>query len=452
MKKFPYLGYGVCKDYLPTGESVVSLDTGEIVFVPSIFLAEEGDIEIIYKRNGVLRGKLKRLSKISPERIIPKCPVPSACGGCSYQALTYRAQKKIKEHFVEVALKDVLEKNTTVHPLLAMEHPYDYRNKASMPISWDHFHKKAIGGFYRKGTHEVIECLSCNIEDPLIREVLKEAIRLVNELKIPPYDEKTGKGILRHFVARSSFAFRKVMLILVTTKASFPHKQELIEGLKKSCPFLCSMYLNVNDKNTNVIMGEKFSLLFGEKNLKDTLCGVTFSISPNSFYQTNPVMTEKLYEHALQSAGITENDTVLDAYSGIGTIGIIAAKKAKEVYAIEEVEEAVKDAEKNAKENGITNYFPCCGDCTKVIPSLIKKHPIDILFMDPPRKGSTPEFLNTVLHSMPKKVVYISCNPITLARDIMVLKKGYELTDVIPVDLFPMTTHVETIATLSLKK
>ena len=452
MQKFPFILKGKCIDYLQTGEGVVTLETGEKAFVPSIFLHEEGEIEIIYKRNGVLWGKIKKLYSLSPERIIPRCKVPTACGGCSYQALSYQAQKKIKENFVRKALKDVLEEDTKVYPCMGMEHPYFYRNKGAFPLAYDAIHHKVVAGFYRQGTHQVVPIEECSIQDKRISDALKACLSLINEFHLSCYEEEKDKGFLKHLVFRSSYHQKDFMVVFVGKSQRFPKEKEFIYSLRKRAPFITTIILNVLKEKTNVILGKKEKILFGPGYIEDTLCGCLFRISSRSFYQVNPFMTEKLYQYALKEACLEKEDTFLDAYCGIGTIGLIAASSCKEVIGIEVVEEAIKDAKANALRNKIRNYSAICGDCPKVLNEYAKEEKrIDVLLMDPPRKGSTEEFLNSALLLKPRKIIYISCNPITLGRDVKILQKEYHLSKVQPFDLFPMTPHVEAIAVLHLR-
>ena len=293
----------------------------------------------------------------------------------------------------------------------------------------------------------------CSIEDRLGNKIISEFCKILNELHIDPYNEKTGEGYIRHALVRTSKHFEENMLVVVSKSHYIPRKDELIDLIKARIPEVTTFVENINPCKTNVILGEKEKVLFGKGYIEDILCGVKFRISAKSFYQTNPTMTELLYNTAMEYASITPNDVVFDAYSGIGTIGMIAAKKgAKKVVAVEVVEDAVHDALCNAKANGINNFTEICGDATEFLVKQAKLGTeFDVIFMDPPRKGSTEEFINSVKLIKPNKIVYVSCNPSTLARDCALFADTYVVSKVQPVDLFPQTSHVETVVLLTLK-
>lgn len=432
-----YEGYGVFKNNEITA------------FVTGMYPGDEGEVEIEYKRNGCFFGHIKKLDVFSEDRIDPLCKICTACGGCQFQPYKYEKELEFKTNLVKEQFKKIAHIDVDVNPTIGMENNLHYRNKIQMPIGWNMYKNKAIYGFYRQGTHRIIENTDCNIEDSRAKNILDTIVGTMNELSIPPYDEKDGSGIIRHALIRTSRRYKQVMLVVVTTRFNFPAKKAFFDKIRENCTDITTIVLNINDKKTNVVLGEKEEIIFGSGKIKDTLCGLEFEISSRSFFQTNPVMTEVLYNKAMEVASIENDDVVMDAYSGIGTIGLIAAKKAKRVIAVENVEEAVKDAKKNAAKNNVTNYECFQEDAT----SFIKKYQgnVDVLFMDPPRKGSTLEFLEVSMKLMPKKIVYVSCNPSTLARDVSVLLRKYALCSVSPIDMFPRTNHVETVALLQLK-
>ncbi len=436
-----YEGKGVCRD----GDRVV--------FVTGMFPGDEGDVEILYKKNGVFFGRIKKLDKLSENRIKSVCKVCTACGGCSFQAYRYDAQLEYKQKLVSEQFRKVGHMVVDVLPTLGMKDPYHYRNKVQVPFGWDQWHQNIIYGFYKEGTHYIVKNDDCSIEDKLGNKIVSELCKIMNELQIDPYVEKTGEGYIRHALVRTSKHFDQNMLVIVSKSPYFPRKDKLVELVRERLPEVTTIVENINPDKTNVILGDKEKIMWGRGYIEDILCGVKFRISAKSFYQTNPVMTEILYQTAMDFASIDPNEVVFDAYSGIGTIGLIAATKgAKNVTAVEVVSEAVRDAEYNAKSNNIENYTAICGDATEYLVEQAKLGvKFDTIFMDPPRKGSTPEFINAVKTTKPNKIVYVSCNPSTLARDCALLVGMYEIKKVQPVDLFPQTPHVECITLLCRK-
>lgn len=435
-----YEGKGVCKN----GK--------DVYFVPSIFPGEEGDIIFSYSRNGAKFGKLVRLDVVSPFRKEPRCKVCSACGGCQFQQYDYAKQlewksKNVKEQFRKVAGMDV-----EVNPCVGMDDPYFYRNKIQMPFGRDK-RGNVICGFFKAGTHDIVPIETCYIEDRRSEKILSSIKSIMKSMRISPYDEDKREGILRHVLIRTSFYRDEIMVVLVTAVDVFPGRGNFVKALIKSCPEVTTVVQNINTRQTNVILGEKERVLYGPGFIRDSLCGIEFKISAKSFYQTNPVMTEKLYDFAVKSGKIDGNCVVFDAYSGIGTIGLIASKHAKEVLSVELVKEAVADGRKNAERNGITNFKMYCGDVSSFMERMAKeKQTVDILLMDPPRKGSDQRFIDATLALLPKRIVYVSCDPSTLARDVKMFSHKYQIETIQPFDMFPHTAHVETVAMLSLRE
>ena len=434
-----YEGLGVCKK----GK--------EVVFVPGMFPGDEGEIEISYRRAGSLFGSVRKLNKLSSDRIVPKCKICSACGGCSFQQLSYEKQlefksKKVKEQFRKIGHMDV-----DVLPTLGMETPYFYRNKIQMPLGKDR-RGNIYSGFYKTGTHVIVPVEKCYIEDERAEHILKVAKTLMKSMRVEPYDEDSRYGVVRHILIRTSKHYPQIMVVLVTNVDVFPSRQNFVKALVKECPEVTTVVQNINSRQTNVILGEKERVLFGKGFIEDDLCGVHFRISSKSFYQTNPIMTEVLYSKAIEAAKLTKNDIVFDAYSGIGTIGMIASRSCGKVISVEIVKDAVKDGIQNAKFNGIENYEMYCDDASSFMVRMAeKKQPVDVLFMDPPRKGSDKRFLDSLLKLKPKRVVYVSCDCSTLARDCAYIQKSYKIESIQPVDMFPQTPHVETISVICLK-
>jgi len=440
-----------CIDLSSEGKGVTFYD-GLIVFVDGLFLHEKADIEIEYYRAGAAYGKIKKLYNPSKDRIQPKCMVCTACGGCQFQQLNYKAQLKYKQNKVLNDLVRIahLEK-PIVKETIGMENPYNYRNKIQVPLGYN-YKKQIISGFYREKSHEIIPIDKCYIEDLRAPKIIKTIKQLMPSFKMPPYDEDSGFGLLRHILIRTSHYKKEIMVVLVTSKDTFTGRNNFVKELVRRCPEITTIINNVNERHTNVVLGEKEETLYGKGFIEDILCGLTFKISSKSFYQINPIQCEILYSKALELASLNKEDVVLDAYSGIGTIGLIAAKSVKKVLSVEIVKEAIRDGIRNAKVNSINNVEFICDDASEYIRKIVaNKEKIDVVIMDPPRNGSDLNFLNSVLTLKPRKIIYISCDPSTLSRDLITLTKKYDIKDVQPVDMFPMTYHVETICTLEIK-
>ena len=375
-----------------------------------------------------------------------KCPVARKCGGCQYQGIVYSEQLKKKQKMVN----HLLQKYGKVDPVLGMDDPYYYRNKIHRTFGRDR-RGNIISGTYQAGTHQIVPVEECLIEDKKCQEVIHTIQGMLKSFKIKTYDEDTGYGLLRHVLVRRGFHTGEVMVVLVLGSPILPSKNQFVKALRKTHPEITTVVLNVNDKKTSMILGEREILLYGKGYIIDTLCGCIFRISPKSFYQVNPIQTEKLYETAVRFAGLTGKEQVIDAYCGTGTIGIVAAKQAGKVLGIELNKDAVRDARANAKANGIKNIEFQQGDAGEVMVAMAERGAkADVVFMDPPRAGSDEKFLSSVRKLAPKKIVYISCNPETLERDLKYLTKyKYEVKKIQPVDMFPFTEHVETVVLLS---
>ena len=439
---------GKCTDISSEGKGVVKIGK-DIIFCDGLFPGEEAEIEIIYQRAGVSFGKVKKLITLSKDRIQPKCKICTACGGCQYQQIRYEKQLEFKTNRVKNAMKRIAHIDTPVNPCIGAKHPYNYRNKIQVPFAKDR-KGRIVYGFYKENSHEIIPTKECMIEDKRAASILWDIKELLNEYKIPVYNEDSGKGILRYVLIRTSYHYSELMVVLVTTMMNFPGQRNFVDALMKKHPEITTVVENVNSRRTNVILGNKEKILYGPGFIKDDILGLTFEISPSSFFQVNPEQVEVLYKTALDLIDIKKNQVVLDAYSGVGTIGLIASKNAKKVISVEIVKDAHKNAIENAKRNNIGNIEFHCGDAGEFINSY--DGDLDIVIMDPPRKGSDEEFLSTLIRKRVPQIIYISCDPETLARDLEYLKKGYDITYIQPVDMFAMTNHVETIVGLSLKQ
>lgn len=405
------------------------------------------------------------------------CPYAKKCGGCDYQGMEYARQLREKQQLVQ---KNVGE-YCRVLPIIGMENPYHYRNKVHAVFDIVKGGKSGstkgtksrnsgaapgtiISGVYKAGTHDVVNIDTCQIEDEISDAIIRDIRGLLRSFKIKTYDEDTGYGLLRHVLVRRGFHSGEVMVVLVLGSPILPSKNNFVKALRKLHPEITTVVLNVNDKKTSMVLGDKESVIYGKGYIEDTLCGCTFRISPKSFYQVNPVQTEVLYSKAIEYAKLTGKERVVDAYCGIGTIGLIAASKAKEVISVELNRDAVRDAVINAKRNQIKNVqfynadagefmvemadFRTESEKSKKSEALLPE--VDVVFMDPPRAGSDEAFLASVVKLAPKRVVYVSCNPETLGRDLKYLTKhGYEAVECQPVDMFPWTKHVESIVLLS---
>lgn len=373
------------------------------------------------------------------------CPVNKKCGGCQYLSKTYKEQLQIKQKNVQKLLKDFGK----VEPILGMEGPYHYRNKVHAVFHRDR-KGNVICGTYEAGTHRVVPVEECLIEDEKSQEIIRTIRDLLKSFKIKIYNEDTGYGLLRHVLVRRGFTSGEILVVLVLSSPIMPSKNNFVKALRKVHPEITTVVMNINNKHTSMVLGDRQQVLYGPGFIKDQLCGCTFRISPKSFYQVNPKQTEVLYNTAISFAKLTGKETVLDAYCGIGTIGLAAAKKAGKVIGIELNPDAVKDARINAKENHYKNAEYILGDAGKIMVQMAeKKQPVDVVFMDPPRAGSDHAFIDSVAKLAPKQVVYISCNPETLARDLKYFKKkGYQTKKIQPVDMFCWCDHCEVICKL----
>lgn len=374
-----------------------------------------------------------------------KCNISKKCGGCQFQGIPYKEQLKKKQK-KEQSLLGAYGK---VCPIIGMENPYYYRNKVHAVFDRDR-KGNIISGIYEEGTHRVVPVENCLIEDEKSQEIIRTIRGMLKSFKIRTYDEDTGYGLLRHVLIRRGFSTGEIMVVLVTGSPIFPSKNNFVKALRKAHPEITTVVLNVNDRQTSMVLGEREKPIFGPGFIKDRLCGCMFRISPKSFYQVNPVQTERLYKKAIRLADLKGKEKVLDAYCGIGTIGMIASKQVKEVIGVELNRDAVRDAIGNAKGNGVKNIRFYQADAGEFMVAMAEQgEKMDVVFMDPPRAGSDEAFLQSVIKLAPKKVVYISCNPETLARDLGYLtKKKYKVTKICPVDMFPFTDHCEVITCL----
>ncbi|WP_395013550.1 23S rRNA (uracil(1939)-C(5))-methyltransferase RlmD [Robinsoniella peoriensis] len=397
------------------------------------------------KRGQSGEKKQSDLKKVNGMEI---CPVSKKCGGCQYQGIPYQEQLKLKEK----EIRKWIGKFCKVNAVIGMENPYHYRNKVHAVFDRDK-RGNPICGVYQAGTHNVVPIESCMIEDQKADEIIQSIRGLLKSFKIRTYDEDTGYGLLRHVLVKRGFTTNEIMVVLVTASPVFPSKNNFVGAIRKLHPEITTIIQNVNARGTSMVLGDKEKTLFGKGYIEDILCGCTFRISSKSFYQVNPVQTEVLYKKAIDAAGLTGNELVIDAYCGIGTIGLIASKKAKQVIGVELNKDAVRDAVTNAKRNEIENVRFYCADAGNFMADMAAQgEKADVVFMDPPRSGSTEEFMDSMVQMGPERVVYVSCNPETLGRDLEYLtKKGYGCKGSWGVDMFGWTGHVETAVLLERK-
>lgn len=396
---------------------------------------------------GGKKGSKRKMKQKAPIENTPgNCVYAKKCGGCQYQGIPYEKQLIKKQKLV----KELMGNLVKVEPVLGMKDPFHYRNKVN--AAFDRLRNgKIISGVYREGTHEVIDVAECQIEDKRADAIIQDIKGLLPSFKIKTYDEDTGYGLLRHVMVRTGHVTGEIMVVLVLATPVLPSKNNFVKALRKLHPEISTVILNVNDRRTSMVLGKRNITLYGKGYIEDVLCGLTFRISPSSFYQINSIQTEVLYNKAVEFAGLTGKERVIDAYCGIGTIGMAAAKHAKEVIGVELNQDAVRDAITNAKRNQmrhITFYNRDAGEF--MVELAAKNEKTDVVFMDPPRAGSTPEFIDSVAVLKPERVVYVSCNPETLARDLKYfVKKGYRPVKCQPVDMFPFTDDVETCCLLT---
>jgi len=430
---------------------------GYTLFVPGALAQERVRVRVEHTKKNFGFAKLLEVVEPSPFRVMPACPVFSRCGGCSLQHLSYEEQLRHKQQIVKDNLRRIGgfpvegEGAVPVLPTIGMDDPWRYRNKAQVPIGGEE--GALIGGFYAEKSHEIVDIDACLIQHQANDEVVAAVKRIASRLQIPPYDEVRHTGLLRHVVAKVGARTGEVMVVLITTEDFIPQRELLLEAIRQEVPAITSIVQNVNPERTNVIFGEKTVTLWGNDVIYDYIGPIQFAISARSFYQVNPVQTEILYNKTLEYAAATGTETIIDAYCGIGTISLFLAQKAKHVYGVEIVPEAIADANRNAQLNGIGNVTFEVGAAEVVIPAW-KEQGIraDVIVVDPPRKGCDEALLATILHMQPERVVYVSCNPATLARDLKILADRYEVKEVQPVDMFPHTGHVECVTLMTLKK
>lgn len=434
------------------GEGIAKIE-GFAIFVPNAIKGEKVRILIVKVLSSHAFGKILEIIQKSEYRIDEDCKTYKRCGGCNLRHIKYEETLKMKQNIVQNLVNKISIENTEVKQTLNMEKPYFYRNKLQYPIGINKNGEPIVGVFANR-THEIIPIVECMIQDEESTQLSKYIIKLIKKYKLSVYDEKFQKGLFRHIVIKKGFKTGEIMVILVINAIELPYASEISRDLVSQFHNIKTIVVNCNIKNTNVILGNKNIIIYGNGYIIDKLGDFLFKISPLSFYQVNPTQAEKLYNIAIENAGIGKNDTVFDLYCGIGTISIFASKYAKKVYGIEIVEDAIKDANENAKLNNVENVKFIAGDTEFVLTDLIENQHIipDIIIVDPPRRGLDNTTIQNILKIHPNRVIYISCNPATLVRDLSFLKEKYTIKMIQPVDMFPWTSHVECVSVLELKE
>lgn len=433
------------------GEGIAKIDNFTI-FIPGTIKGEKVKIIIVKVLSSHGFGKIVEIIEKSQARQDVDCNTYKRCGGCNLRHVKYEETLKMKQNAVQSLVNKTLKNKLQVKETVGMENPLHYRNKAQYPIGINKQSEPVIGVFANR-THEVIPIDNCLIQNKKSEEIAKFIIEFIKEKNISIYDEKTGKGLVRHIVTKVGIKTGEIMCVIVINGYKIPNENELVENLKTRYPEIKAIVKNINMKNTNVILGQENINLYGNGYIEDILGEYKFKISPLSFYQVNPVQAEKLYNLGVSMAEITKNDVVFDLYCGIGTISLFMSKFAKKVYGIEIIEEAVKMAKENAESNKVSNTEFFAGDVEIVLDDLINNKGIkaDVVMFDPPRKGLDKKSIDNILNIRPKKIVYISCNPATLIRDLADFENEYDIKTIIPVDMFPFTSHIECCSVLQLK-
>ena len=434
------------------GEGIGKVD-GYTLFVKDAVIGDTVLAKVMKAKKNYGYARLMEVVEKSPYRVEPPCPYARQCGGCQLQAMSYEEQlrfktNKVKNHLMRIGGME----EVPMEPIIGLEQPYRYRNKAQFPVGRNK-EGKIITGFYAGRTHSIIENRNCLLGVELNEQILDKVIAYMEENHAEPYDEKTGKGLVRHVLTRYGFDSKEVMVCLIVNGNKIPNAESLTESLRQ-IPGMTSITLNINKERTNVILGDQIKLLWGQTYITDSIGTIKYQISPLSFYQVNPAQTRRMYEKALEYAQLTGEETVWDLYCGIGTISLFLAQKAKQVYGVEIIPQAIEDARRNAVLNHLENVEFFVGKAEEVLPEKYEKEGVyaDVIVVDPPRKGCDETLLDTIVKMSPKRVVYVSCDSSTLARDVKYLgEHGYRVERVCPIDNFSQTVHVETVCLLSKK-
>nr|WP_078549888.1 23S rRNA (uracil(1939)-C(5))-methyltransferase RlmD [Litchfieldia alkalitelluris] len=426
----------------------------QVVFVPGALPGEEVVVEATKVQEKFAEGKIKKIRKKSEHRIAPPCPIYEQCGGCQLQHLDYHQQLKEKRDIVVQAFErytNVSIEELNIKQTLGMEDPWNYRNKSQFQVGLQK--QKVIAGLYGINSHYLIDIADCMVQHEATNKVTQVIKRILQDLKISIYNERNRKGLVRTIVTRVGVESGEVQVVLITAEKNIPRKQVLVEEITKRLPEVKSIVQNINGNKTSLIFGDVTQPLHGKEVIQETLGDLQFELSARAFFQLNPYQTVKLYDEVKKAAQLTGNEKIVDAYCGVGTIGLWLAKDAAELRGMDTIGEAIADAKKNAKRHGIDNATYVTGKAEEWLPKWVKEGwKPDVVVVDPPRTGCDSKLLETVMKVKPKKLVYVSCNPSTLAKDIKTLSKNYKVNYVQPVDMFPHTAHVECVSQLILKE
>ena len=435
-------------DYTIQGQGIAHVE-GCAVFIPNAIAGEVCEIQITKTAKTWAAGRIRRILEVSPHRVNRACPQSKLCGGCAFQHMDYQEECRLKAERVRQALNRLGGEALETMDLLPAPETRRYRNKAQYPVAQEK--QRAMAGFYREGTHQVVPCPQCGILAPEMDAVRDAVVDYMNQYRVSAYDEGSGTGLVRHIYVRKGWVSGQLLVCLVVNGTRLPRQEALLERLQR-IPGFATLVLSVHQKPGNAVLGNTFHTLYGPGWIEDTLCGLTFRLSPRSFYQVNHDQAERLYALAIAGAGIQKTDVVLDLYCGVGTITLAMAKAAGRVIGVEVEPQAVADAQDNARRNGVQNAEFFCGDAGQAALSLREQGLTpDVVVVDPPRKGLSPDVIQALTQMSPRKIVYISCDPATLARDVALLKEqNFRLLEARAVDMFPRCAHVETVAWLSM--
>ena len=436
------------------GEGIAKFEDYTI-FIPGLIKGEVAKVKILKVQKDIAYAKIEEIITKSKYRVEPDCPTYEKCGGCDLRHMSYLQTIRLKKDALLKTLRkelgDELD-SIKINKFVDMDYPFYYRNKLQFPVGVGE-DGKAIMGVYSERSHRIIPTTDCKIQNELAQEIAQSIIEFMNNNNIPAYDEKTLEGIVRHIIIRTAYSTEEIMITLVVNDMAVPKEKELVKFLTQKYRKIKTIVKNLNDQNTNVILGDTTQVIYGDGYIFDYLGEYRFKISPLSFYQVNPIQTEKLYDVAISKAKLTGKENVFDLYCGIGTIGLFASRKANKVYGIEVIPEAIVDAKRNAVINNVNNIEFVAGEVESELPKILKEENIspDVVFVDPPRKGCAASVIKKLLEVKPSRIIYISCNPATLARDLKLLSEGYSIKEITPVDQFCYTHHVECVASLKLK-
>ena len=436
-------------DNIAYGGDAVGRKDNFTIFVPQGIPGEKVKVRITELKKSYARGEIIEVIEETEERVTPQCEVSEECGGCQIDHIDYQAQLKYKERMVEDALEHIGKLDRVqVNSVLGMEHPFLYRNKAQFPL--DIRDEEAVIGFYAAGSHDLIAHDDCQIQHPVINRIANKVVDLINQYDLSIYNEETQQGLMRHLVVRVGVCTNQAQLIVVTKDDKLPYQEQIIAELLSEIPELISIYQNINPQDTNVVLGDKIKKLAGEDYIIDYIGNIKYQISPLSFFQVNTLQAKVLYDKVLEYAELTGEEKVLDAYCGLGSISLYLAAQSAEVYGIEVIEEAIELARENAELNKIEDCTFKTGKVREILPQLKEEFKPEVIVVDPPRKGCHEDVLAGFVELKPEKIIYVSCKPTSLARDLKFLtKQGYQVEEVQPVDMFPQTYHIENVVKMS---